>query len=76
MHPCRTIDQVYNIVLDVFSKCPEWEELPTGLGLKTSWCVMTVDNLHLLVCAYVWQFVAPIVADGASPLPADRTCLT
>lgn len=29
--------QVYNIVSDVLSDLPQWEELPSDLGLKTTW---------------------------------------
>ncbi|CAM9452432.1 unnamed protein product, partial [Choristocarpus tenellus] len=52
--------EVYNIVSDVLNnRCKEWEELPTGLGLKTTWNLLwTWSKPHIQYSSLlVWQKV-------------------
>eukprot|EP00903_Cladosiphon_okamuranus_P009476 g9030.t1 len=52
--------EVYNIVTDVLNnRCEQWEELPTGLGLKTTWNLLwTWSKPHIQYSSLLtWQKV-------------------
>ncbi|CAN0108026.1 unnamed protein product [Ectocarpus sp. 12 AP-2014] len=52
--------EVYNIVTDVLNnRCQQWEELPTGLGLKTTWNLLwTWSKPHIQYSSLLtWQKV-------------------
>ncbi|CAM9171739.1 unnamed protein product [Ectocarpus fasciculatus] len=52
--------EVYNIVTDVLNnRCNQWEELPTGLGLKTTWNLLwTWSKPHIQYSSLLtWQKV-------------------
>ncbi|CAB1119817.1 unnamed protein product [Ectocarpus sp. CCAP 1310/34] len=72
--------EVYNIVTDVLNnRCQQWEELPTGLGLKTTWNLLwTWSKPHIQYSSLLtWQKVITVLSvrsmsatDGKHPRPS------